>query len=332
MVWLGFLFCLALIGYGGVKLSTYGDIIADKTGLGGTWVGLVLLATVTSLPELVNGISSVSFANVPEIAVGDVLGSCVFNLTIIVILDFLHREESVYTSASQGHILTAAFGVMLIGIAGFDILLAHNGSQLSVGHMGVSSFIIIGLYSIAMRTVFRYERQHIAEFAEKKADRYPDTTLNQAITRYMAAAFLVVVAGTLLPFVAKALADYMNWQESFVGTLFVAFVTSVPEMVVSISAMRLGALDMAIGNLLGSNLFNIAILSLDDIFYTQGPLFTHVSTTHAVSALSAMVMTGVAIVGLLYRPKTRVFKTVGWASIFLFCVYLINSYVLYIQH
>ena len=136
-VWLQFLLCLTLIGYAGVKLSRYGDVIADKTGLGGTWIGLVLLASVTSLPELVTGISSVAVVKVPEIAVGDILGSCVFNLLIIVILDFLHRGESVYTRTSQGHILSAGFGIMLIGFAGFSILLSSQGENLALGHMGI---------------------------------------------------------------------------------------------------------------------------------------------------------------------------------------------------
>jgi cation:H+ antiporter len=110
----------------------------------------------------------------------------------------------------------------------------------------------------------------------------------------------------------------------------VAFVTSLPELVVTVAALRLGAVDMAIGNLFGSNLFNIAILAVDDIFYLPGPLFEAVSATHAISAFSAVMMTGVAVVGLLYRPRTRVLKTVGWASIFLFSVYLINSYLLFL--
>ena len=142
--------------------------------------------------------------------------------------------------------------------------------------------------------------------------------------------FFYLVAGAALPFVAKALAVEMGWHQSFVGTLFVAFVTSLPEMVVTVAALKLGAVDMAIGNLFGSNLFNIAILAIDDILYVRGPLFDSVSATHAISAFSAIMMTGVAIVGLLYRPRTRVLKTVGWVSIFLFTVYLINSYILYI--
>ncbi len=314
IIWLQFLMCILVIGYAGIKLSRYGDAIADKTGLGGTWIGLILLASVTSLPELVTGVSAVTIANVPDIAVGDVLGSCVFNLLIIVVLDFLHRGES----------------VILIGFAGFNILLSSSGFSISVGHVGIYSVFIVVLYAVAMSTVFRYERNQLAAFAEAEADRYPQFTLRQLTIRYIAAAFLVVAAGSWLPFVAKYIAQQMGWYESFVGTLLVAFVTSLPELVVTVSALRLHALDMAIGNLFGSNLFNILILAVDDILYLPGPLLAHVSTTHAVSAISAIMMTGVAIVALLYRTKTRVLKTVGWASIFLFTVYLFNSYVIYL--
>jgi cation:H+ antiporter len=141
---------------------------------------------------------------------------------------------------------------------------------------------------------------------------------------------VVVAAGAWLPFVAKDIAVTMAWEESFVGTLLVAFVTSLPEIVVTVAAVRLGSVDIAVGNLFGSNLFNILILAVDDVLFLPGDLFSAVDSIHAVSALSAMMMTGVAIVGLLYRPRTRVLRTVGWTSIFLFCVYLINSYVLFL--
>ena len=331
-VWVAFFICLVLIAFAGSKLSQYGDIIADKTGLGGTWVGLVMLGAITSLPELVTGISSVTLAQTPEIAAGDVLGSCVFNLLIIVVIDFLHRKESIYRLTSQGHILSAGFGVMLIGFAGFSILLAHSGTYFRVFHMNAASFVIILMYLIAMRTLFRYETSQIAAFTEKEPDRYPGMTLKQAVTRYIGASVLVVATGSMLPFIAKAIALHMGWHESFVGTLFVAMITSLPELVVTFAAIRLGALDMAIGNLLGSNLFNIMILAIDDIFYLKGPLLANISVNHAVSALSAVMMTGMAIIGLFYRPRSRVLKTVGWVSIALFSIYLLNTYVQYMYH
>ena len=86
LVWIQFAACAAVICYAGAKLSYYGDIIAEKTGLGRTWIGVVLMASVTSLPELITGVSSVALADVPDIAAGDVLGSCMFNILIIALL------------------------------------------------------------------------------------------------------------------------------------------------------------------------------------------------------------------------------------------------------
>ena len=329
--WFQFLCCVLLIGVAGVRLSRYGDAIADKTGLGGTWIGVLMLASVTSLPELVTGISSVTAAGAPDIAVGDVMGSCVFNLVLIAVLDFLSREKSVYRRASRGHILSAGFGVMLIGLAGLNLLLSAHGATPSLGHVGLYTPAILILYAVAMRSVFLYESKQVEEFAQAESDAYPDLTLRTAITRYVMAAAVVLAAGIWLPFVAKALAVEMGWHQSFVGTLFVAFVTSLPEMVVTVAALQLGAVDMAIGNLFGSNLFNIAILAIDDLFFFSGPLFDSISATHAISAFSAIMMTGAAVVGLVQHPKRRVLKTVGWASIFIFAVYLLNTLVLYLD-
>jgi cation:H+ antiporter len=331
LVWFEFAVCTALIGMAGATLSRYADIISDKTGFSRGWIGLVLLATVTSLPELITGLSSVTLADVPNIAVGDVFGSCVFNLTILVVLDFLLREESVYRRASQGHLLSAGFGVVLIGFAGLNVLLADRTSAYALGYIGPYTPVIALLYLIAMRAIFVYERTQLEEFAEQMADRHPEISLRTAVTRYAFAAAVVVGAGAFLPFIAAHLAQVMGWQTTFVGTLFVAGVTSLPELVVTISALRIGALDMAISNLLGSNLFNIAILAFDDLMFTKGPLLAHVSQTHAMSALSAVVMTGVIIIGLVYRPKTRLFMGIGWISLSLLTFYLLNSYVIYLH-
>jgi cation:H+ antiporter len=334
LIWVQFLVCVALIGVAGTALSRYGDVIADKTGLGGTWIGLVLLATVTSLPELITGVSSVTLADTPDIAVGDVLGSCVFNLFILTMLDLLQREDSVYTRAAQGHILSAGFGVMLIGVVGLNLLLAANGMTPSVGHVGLYTPVILIIYAVAMRTLFRYEAAQRAAFAaeaaERTEERYPGITLGQAILRYLAAAAVVVAAGTALPFVGERMAQLMGWHQSFVGTLFVAAATSVPEVVVTVAALRIGALDMAVSNVLGSNLFDIVIIAVDDLLFTRGPILQHVAPLHAVSALSAMIMSGIVVVGIFYRPRTRLFRAVGWASLLLFTMYIFNSVFLYL--
>lgn len=327
--WLSLLVCIAAIGFAGARLSRYGDVIAEKTGVGRNWVGLILLATVTSLPELVTGISAVTIARVPDIAVGDILGSCVFNLAILVVVDFLHPGESIYTRASRGHILSAGFGIVLIGAVAFSLLLARRGETLAIGHIGAYSPLIVILYLLAMRTVYQYERREVAEFVEDVAERYPHISLRSAAIGYVMAACVVVAAGIWLPFVGADIARQMGWHDSFVGTLLVAAATSAPEIAVTIAAVRMGAIDMAVANLLGSNLFDIVILAIDDLFYIDGPLLAGVSQAHALSAVSAMIMTGVAVIGLFYRPGGTLWRSVSWVSVFLLALYLVNSYILF---
>ncbi len=334
LAWAAFAACAALITFGGVWLSRYGHAIAEMTGLGGTWVGVLLLATVTSLPELVTGVSAVTFADAPDIAVGDALGSCVFNLAIVSVLDWLHREEPLFDRAGIGHLLSAAFGIMLLGFVAFNLLLGAGPGTWAVGHVGLYTPVIVSFYVLAMWIVFNYEKRELARLAraqEAGGPRADGLTLRAAAARYAFAAAVVLAAGTGLPFVGEALARAHGWHASFVGTLLVAFATSLPEMVVTIAALRLGALDMAIANLLGSNLFDVLVIAVDDLFYRKGPILSHVSPVHAASALSAIVMTGAVVAGLVYRPRSRVFGTVGWASLFLLAAYVLNSYLLFLR-
>lgn len=330
VIWLSLLACLAAIFLAGARLSRHGDIIAEKTGLSRGWVGLILLATVTSLPEMVTGLSAVTAAQAPDIAVGDLLGSCVFNLLIIVLLDFLHRRESLYTRAHQGNVLSAGYGMMLIGFAGFNLLLYRDGGFPAFGHVGLYTPLILLLYALAMRSLYRYEKAQISEYVEDRAELYPHTSLGQALRGYVFAASVVVAAGIWLPFVAKDLATAMAWEQSFVGTLFVAAITSAPEIAVSVAALRIGAIDLAIGNLFGSNMFNILLLAVDDLAYLPGPLLADVSISHAASAFSAMMMSGLAVVGLVLRPQSRVLRTVSWFSLLLLAIYLLNTLFLYL--
>ena len=329
LAWAKFGVCALLIGFAGPALTRYGDIISRRTGVSRTWIGLILLATATSLPELFTGISAVTVADAPNIAVGDALGSCVFNLLMLVVLDALSRDEPLYRRIDQGHILTAGFGVILIGSAGALVLLSGNGLGFQFMHISVYAPFIIVLYLVAMRAAFVYDRR--TTLAPPIIKDRSTVTLTMALTRYAAAAAVVAGAGSWLPFIGQDIAEAMGWRTTFVGTLFIAGATSLPELVVTISALRLGAVDMAIGNILGSNLFDVLILALDDIAYTKGSLFASVSPTHAVTAFAAVIMSGLFIVALLYRPETRFRGTIGWVGLCLLIVYLLSSYAVYLH-
>jgi cation:H+ antiporter len=186
------------------------------------------------------------------------------------------------------------------------------------------------MYIAAVRAVFVYERRQLAVPTLPATSPERSMELRAAVRGYLVAAAVVVAAGSWMPFVGKTIAELMGWHQTLVGTLFVALATSLPELAVTISALRIGALDMAIADLLGSNLFDILILGIDDLAYLPGSLLRHVSPLNAATALSAMMMSGVAIVGLLYRDRSRLFRTMGWTSLVLVSVYLLNATVLYL--
>jgi cation:H+ antiporter len=337
IVWsaLQFAVCAALIGRAGFVLSESADRLADAHGWGRGWVGLALLATVTSLPELASGISAVTLVDAPNLAVGNALGACVFNLLFLVVVDALRPQQPWYRHASPSHLLSAAFGVVLLGLAALALLAGprHPG----VLHLGLVSPALLALYLLALRSVHRHDRAmraalaaeaagDAAEAAQAAAEGVPPReAVRRAWWRFGIAAVVVLGAGSWLPELADRLASAAGLSRSFVGTVFMAIATTLPEMAVTFGALRLGALDMAIGNLLGSNLFNVTILAVDDLFYTRGPLLADAAPVHAGTAVTALVMTGLVMIGLVLRPAGRVLRLTSWVSIGLAAIYLVNA-------
>lgn len=327
LIWLQFGLCVGVIGVAGVRLSRYGDALAALTGLSRNWVGLILLATVTSLPELVTGLSAVTVAAAPDIAVGDVLGSCVFNLAILAMIDVTYRKGAIYALADSGHIVSAGFGVILLAGVCLAVLLTTQGMMPSIGHVSLASVMIFVMYLVAIRALYLTEQRRSSLVVAKQ----PDMTLKAALMGYGVASATIVGAGIWLPIIGVELARLMGWSNSFVGTLFVAFATSVPELATTWGAIRIGAIDMAIGNLLGSNLFDVLILAIDDFAYLPGAIYAHVSQVHAVSAITACLMSGVVIVSLAYRPVSRVWHIASWASLSLLALYLLNAAIQFLH-
>ena len=332
LAWGAFAAVVAIIGAAGYRMCKAADDIAEISGLSRAWVGLLLLSIATSLPELVTGLSAIALFDAPNVAVGDALGSCVFNLLILVVLESLARGESLYARVGSGHTVSAAFGVVLAGFIAFSILVAPASPALRIGHVGLYTPVILGAYVVALYTVFQHERRTIAAVGHQPLMPGVDVrSLRTAVRRYAVSAVFVIAAGAVLPRIAVEIARQMGWSNTFVGTIFVAFATSVPEVAVSITAMAIGSVDMAVANLLGSNLFDVAIVALDDLVYTAGPILSAVSPSHAVTAVSAAVMSGVAIVGFSYRPAGRLFRVSSWVGLTLFAIYLFNAFVQYLH-
>ena len=327
-VWLQFIACAGIILVAGTYLSKYGDIIAEKTGLGRTWIGVVLMASVTSLPELVTGISSVALFDLPDIAAGNILGACMLNLLMIPVLDFIGGSAPISTRVHQGHILTAGFGILMLGLVSVSTLL---GTRLpSIGWIGVNSLIFFVIYLLAMRMVFVYEKRRIAEFVKEMAEevQYRHISKSKAYAIFGLNALLIIGAAIYLPRLGEEIAARTGLGQTFVGSVFIALSTTLPELVVSVSALMIGATDMAVGNLFGSNVFNIFVLAIDDLFYTAGPLLAHVSRNHLVSSVSAMIALSIAVIGLTYRADRKP-TFFAWDSLAILAVYIFNLSVLY---
>jgi cation:H+ antiporter len=330
LLWFQFILCTAVIVYSGSRLSRYGDVVAEKTGMGRTWIGVVLLASVTSLPELIAGISAVAVFSLPNIAVGGVLGSCMFNLLILAALDVGRRQAPLSSLVHQGQILTAAFGIVLLGLTGGGILEAQ--AIPTIGWISATSFLLLAIYLVAMRLVFRYEKNRVSEMvsAGAKELRYDHVSRATAYRRFAGFALVIVVVATYLPHLADEIALATGMGRTFVGSILVAVATSLPEVIVSHAALSIDAPDLAVGNMLGSNLFNIAILAITDIVYLHGSIFSHISSTQALTAIAAMVMTATLMVALVFRPKHKL-GFITWESLGIFLVYAATTVFLYLK-
>jgi len=318
-----FALCALVIVVSGARLSYYGDVIAERSGLGQAWVGVIAMASVTSLPELTTG-ASASVIGAPEIAAGDVVGSCLFNLLILALLDVL-SPSPLFHRLRPVHTLSAALGAVLLLAVAAAILTASRWP--AIGWVGAPSLVLFGGYLFAVRSIYNFERRHDQVTDDNvMAERYAHLSLKGAVARYALTAVVLVAAAANLPGLAVAFADATGLAQGFVGTAFVALSTSLPELVVSLAAMRLGAWDMAAANVLGSNLFNVAILGVDDAFFRPGPLLSAVSTGHAVTAIAGAAMSAIVIVGLIARPP-RLFSRVSWTTMGLAAVYVVTTWI-----
>jgi len=328
-VWLKFVLCLAIILFSGTKLARYGDAIGEKTGLGRIWIGLVLLALITSMPELVTSVSAAALVGLPDLAFGTIFGSCLFNLMIIGLLDILHHSTPILSKASSRHMATTGLEILLIAIAAGSIFAGERFSGLALGWVSIPSIIILIVYLVGMRGMFRFERRQQLPLPKAAPLRYEDIPTGTVWFRFTLAAAAVIGAGVWLSFIGGEIAETTGWGASFVGTLFLAVTTSMPELVVTIGALRLGAVDMAVADILGANMLDIVIITWADLFYTRGPIFSLVSNAHLITAAVVMVMSLLVIVGLRFRQKRKTFIVISWYGLALIGLYLFGAYALF---
>jgi cation:H+ antiporter len=325
MIWAQFAIASGIIIVSGYKLSRYGDQIARRTGLGQTFLGIILFSTVTSLPELTVCVTSTSVVQAPDLAIGNVFGSNLFNLLLIAVLDIVQGRGAILDLLSPSHVLAASLGILLSGLA---ILSIGLGLSFNLGFLGLESVVLILIYALGIKILYRHETVQSLQSGPQVRESGGVEDGKSVYIFFGIGAVAIVGAGLWLTVTADAIAQTTGWGESFIGSFMLAVVTSLPELAVGIPLVRMGAFDMAIGNLLGSNIFNIAIIPVADIFFTKGAILANVSPNHILTAVLGIVMTNIVIMDLIYRAK-KVPWRIGWGSISLIALYFLGSITLF---
>lgn len=331
MLWniAGFLVCSVLIFYHGKKLAHYGDLISLKTGLGRAWIGLILMASVTSLPEMAIGISSVTVVTSADLAVGNVLGSCIFNLAVLSLLDAIIPGQPILARVSSSHVLAATLGSVLFGIAGIGLFLSNE--IMIFGWIGITSLCFLIVYFISMKILYVSGRRDHAVRETDKTEDVSHIRLSSIIKWYSAHAVMVILAAMVLPYFSDQIALHTGIGETFVGTLLLAASSSLPEIAVSISAARGGNADMAAGNLFGSNLFNIMLLAVSDMFYANDGILHDASESNMATVFSVLIMNSIAIAGLAVRPQKKGLYILAWDTALILIIYFLAMVFIYLN-
>jgi cation:H+ antiporter len=290
----------------GTALAANGDQIAEKTGLGRLFVGTLILAFATSLPELVTDVTAV-LADAPDLAIADLFGSSMANMAILAIIDLRHRGR-VWPVVELGHTRVAAVAVTLTGLA----LLGMHTGPVAVGWVGVMPILIVALYIAAVawfRKTAAIGRSEPSSAELMQPTGWPEETdvppMRTLLLRFGAATAVILAAAPAMTLSAERIADLTGVAQTAIGIVLLAFTTSFPELSASLAACRIGAYDLAVGNLFGSNAANMALIFFVDLAYTDGPVLAAVSPSLIVAGIGAIVLTALAAASIVGGTETR---------------------------
>ena len=321
MVWITFIISAAVLVFAASKLAAYSDVISVRTRLGGMFVGTLLLAGATSLPELLSAYNGLSIGE-PNLAAGSLFGSNMFNMFMLAILDLISRQARILRRVAMNHALTASLAILLITIAVFSLIAdIHSG----IGWVGFDSILIMAVYLVGIRLIQGQGSSHAAPTLPE-VQGIP--SLTRALIGFLLAAGVLIVVTPYLVGSANQIATLTGLSAGFVGVTLLAFTTSLPELVATVSAVRLGAFDLAVGNLFGSNLFNMFALGLTDMLYTGGYFLGMVDPQFALVGILGLILTVLGLIGNIARVERRLFF-IEVDALVIAVVYLLGMWFLY---
>lgn len=307
IAWLHFFAGAVFILFAGIKLTKNADSIAKTLGLSAGWAGVFLLPLATSLPELTASLRALIIGS-PDLAVGNLLGSNLFNITIIALIDLLQGRGSLFVKIKKGHVISMILGILLAAVCAAGIIFPFPKI---LGWLGLDTVLIFFIYLSAVFLFTRHERQQseLEETYSKNALMKIQEIL-KPLSVFIISAFVILLACIVLTDAADVIAVETGWGRTFVGSIMLAVATTMPELVTVSTAARMGKFDMAVGNILGANILNIFILFILDFLYLPAPLMQVVSQGHIITAVMVMGITFLAVIGLISRSE----KSIGFLS------------------
>lgn len=324
MMWVIFLGSAVLVVIAANKLAEYGDIISVRGKLGGLFIGTLLMAGATSLPELLSAINAIDLG-VPALAAGSMFGSNLFNMFMLGIIDIVSRNARVLRLVANTHSLTAGIGSLMISIAVLSMLAKID---LKVGWVGVDSLLLIAIYIGGVTLLQGHNTTPVKEAEIPENNSIP--TLRTALFGFALATALLVIVTPYMVTSANQIAEATGISAGFIGATLIAITTSLPEVVATIAAVRLGAYDLAVGNLFGSNIFNMFALGLTDFFYIPGRFLGAIDPSFAIAGMLGLVLTCLGLIGNLARVERRILF-VEIDALLILLGYLLGMYLLYMQ-
>ncbi|MBB6448472.1 cation:H+ antiporter [Geomicrobium halophilum] len=302
------------------KLSTYADAISRLSGMGALLIGTFLLAGATALPEITTSLTAVYLDN-PDLAVGNILGSNHFNILILAVFDLVFRKRKMLSHLHKQQRYTALFGVfmtLIVTVALFTTI------EIPFLNMGIDSLMIIALYLLSLWII---QRTPVSK-EEKENSETPNEeeyTLKHAVIGFIITAIIIFIAGTALTLTGDEIAVITGLGSSFVGSFLIATSTSLPEAITVLTALRLNNENLAAASIFGSNLFNMIILCLCDLFYA-GSILQSASMSHTMTAIFLVINSSLVCYAVFVNGKRRFYTL---PSSFMLLFYLATMTWLY---
>jgi cation:H+ antiporter len=320
-----FLLCAAAIAVAGVAMTGVADRLADRTGLGEALVGGVLLGVSTSLSGTVTSITG-ALEGQAALAVSNGIGGIAAQTVFLALADVTYRR------ANLEHAAASPENLMQVGVLLFLLTLplgAALAPELSLWAVHPVTPLLVAGYLAGLRLTRSARLRpmwHPRRTAELKADQPEDASFEGPSTARLALgwaglALVLGLAGWGTAQSGLAIAQATGLSQSFVGALFTATATSLPELVTTIAAVRRGALTLAVGGIVGGNTFDVLFLVASDVAYREGSVYHAVGPGELFLFVWALAMTAMLLLGLLRRERRGV-GAIGFESVGLILVYL----------